>query len=340
MPPRGAAPAPVDSLEALLAREDAAFVRAAYQLLLGREVDPEGLGNYLEQLADGLARTDFLASLALSREGRRRAVAGAGNDPEAALRDRVHAFAAPSARSLDALLAYHDAAFVSCAYFALLGRDADAQGAGEYLRQLREGASKWSVLGSLRASREYADREAARHAIARGQPGPFANTASPAVRSDAKFALAVHLLLTGRKPGPVALAAEVARLHAGLAREAFVAGIAASDAARESRELLAQLESTLRRQRLARLPIVGRWLAALLGLEGESRAEKRLRRIENELHLLVAGPGRTAPRAPAPPSIEEPAANDPDVVLRPHLVLAPRLATLGSTVDRRQEAAR
>lgn len=47
---------------------DEAFVGNAYRMLLQREVDPDGLGYYAAQLADGMTRTDLVATLASSDE--------------------------------------------------------------------------------------------------------------------------------------------------------------------------------------------------------------------------------------------------------------------------------
>jgi len=328
------------TLEGLLACEDVAFVRTAYRLMLGREVDAEGLGNYLEQLADGLPREHMLATLSLSREGRVHAAAGHRGDPDTRLREQVFAFASPTAATLDALLAHRDAAFVHCAYQVLLGRDADVPGARECIARLREGASQWRILDALRASREYAACAAARRAVRERDFDAHASK-SPLrelfAQPDEAFAIGAHLLMTGRKPAPAELAAQLGRVSPGPARTDLLCELAESDGGRELRALLERLEQMLRRQSLATWPVVGRWLAVLLGLEGESRAEMRLRRIENELHRLSAGSGnalRPTPR-PEPPPRLEPAANEARAVLKPHASVAPRLVSLDSRVGKR-----
>ena len=328
------------TLEGLLACEDAAFVRAAYRLVLGREVDAEGLGNYLEQLAEGLPREHMLASLSLSREGRVHAAGGHRGDPETKLRERVFDFASPAAATLEALLAYRDAAFVHCAYQVLLGRDADAPGARECIARVREGASQWRILAALRGSRESAACATARRAVRERAFDSHASTSPLSellARSDEAFAIGAHLLMTGRKPAPAVLAAQLGQLGSGLARAELLRELAESDGGRELRTLLERLERMLRRQRLATWPFVGRWLAMLLGLEGESRAEMRLRRVENELHRLTAASGQ-APlptRLPEPPPRLEPAANEAHAVLKPHASVVPRLVSLASGVGER-----
>lgn len=60
----------VNSVRALLALEDEDFVRSAYLSLLGREVDEDGLANYLGQIRAGSERSALTVELALSHEGR------------------------------------------------------------------------------------------------------------------------------------------------------------------------------------------------------------------------------------------------------------------------------
>lgn len=64
---------PSSSIASLLALSDEAFVRAAYLAILGREVDPSGLANYLEQVRTGESKAQIAAELARSPEAQRRA---------------------------------------------------------------------------------------------------------------------------------------------------------------------------------------------------------------------------------------------------------------------------
>jgi len=59
---------------ALLEKGDVQFVRSAYWTLLGRQVDDNGLANYLTQLRAGADKADILVALALSLEGKRRQI--------------------------------------------------------------------------------------------------------------------------------------------------------------------------------------------------------------------------------------------------------------------------
>ena len=58
------------SLDELLSLYDESFVRCAYLTLLLREVDPNGLTNYANQLRRGAAKAQLIAELFDSEEGR------------------------------------------------------------------------------------------------------------------------------------------------------------------------------------------------------------------------------------------------------------------------------
>lgn len=59
----------IRELQQLLGANDEDFVRLAYQLILGREADPEGLGAYVGQLRQGQDRRTIAADIAHSQEG-------------------------------------------------------------------------------------------------------------------------------------------------------------------------------------------------------------------------------------------------------------------------------
>lgn len=58
------------------------------------------------------------------------------------------------ANSLDELCSFYDVDFVRCAYITILGRQPDPSGEAAYLRRLRAGANKLSILNDLRRSSE------------------------------------------------------------------------------------------------------------------------------------------------------------------------------------------
>jgi FkbM family methyltransferase len=59
----------------LLALDADAFVSAAYQTLLRRQTDPEGLRNYIQELNSGVSKLSVLSKLRRSEEGRRHRIA-------------------------------------------------------------------------------------------------------------------------------------------------------------------------------------------------------------------------------------------------------------------------
>jgi len=63
-------PAPAATLDELLAHHDQKFVECAYQTLLGRAPDPEGLGYYLGRIRSGFSKARIISQLTKSREGK------------------------------------------------------------------------------------------------------------------------------------------------------------------------------------------------------------------------------------------------------------------------------
>lgn len=57
----------------LMGRDDRMFVEQAYELILGREVDADGLGHYLGQLRQGGEKTEIITALCCSTEGQKNA---------------------------------------------------------------------------------------------------------------------------------------------------------------------------------------------------------------------------------------------------------------------------
>ncbi|GIX26081.1 MAG: hypothetical protein KatS3mg122_3312 [Caldimonas sp.] len=67
---------------ALAHPDDAAFVRSAYLLLLGREPDPQGFEHHIQALRQGLARSQLIENLRNSQESRDRQAVIAGFEAE------------------------------------------------------------------------------------------------------------------------------------------------------------------------------------------------------------------------------------------------------------------
>jgi hypothetical protein len=165
-----------------------AFVRQAYQRLLGRPADAAGLQSYAAQLRSGMSKAQLIAELENSPEGRlaaRRRGAGAvsnvnpaggiqhlrspglSNTPAAAGFNReqgvtrLQADMDPvSVGHAGELLNMHGAAFVNSSYIALLRRPADPEGLRRYMEVLRSGFSRSYVLDALASSPEASEKSA------------------------------------------------------------------------------------------------------------------------------------------------------------------------------------
>ena len=132
------------TLDELLQGNDEQFVRGAYQALLGRNVDDEGLSNYTSLLLDDKSRVELLVEIRNSDEGKARA---------------AHVVGLAAAKTLVELLAHQDHAFISCAYQTLLGRPVDEGAFTGYGGQLKNGASRLQLLNEIRNSGEFKSRE-------------------------------------------------------------------------------------------------------------------------------------------------------------------------------------
>ncbi len=115
----------------LLALQDESFVRAAYERILGRGPDPEGLRHYLEHLRISGSKADVIYSLARSSEAKRwnRMMDLSGQSTER---------------------------FVEEAYRRVLGREAHTEEKIGSVERLQQGRSRRAVIGDLRKSPEAA----------------------------------------------------------------------------------------------------------------------------------------------------------------------------------------
>jgi hypothetical protein len=146
---------PALALARLLACDEEAFVTEAYRALLGRDPDPRGMRDRLEQLAAGSARMAVLAGIADSAEARSR------GPIHRALAELVIAQARRRdaiPRDIDELLALADGEFVMASYRFVLGRDADTGGREHYVARLRSGEPKVDIVAALRHSPEGEER--------------------------------------------------------------------------------------------------------------------------------------------------------------------------------------
>jgi len=131
-------------MEELFSLEGAEFVRTAYRHVLRRDADPGGFVAYFKRLQSGTSKRQIFDELSNSPEGLRVAL--------------MHSNGSAAGPSLDQLLGLHGEVFVQCAYLAMLGREADAEGLQYYATRLATGVSALQVLGEIAASPEYALR--------------------------------------------------------------------------------------------------------------------------------------------------------------------------------------
>lgn len=82
--------APASKLDELLAQHDQYFIECAYQTLLGRAPDPEGLGYYLGRLRTGFSKIRILKQLRVSSEGKAHAAKLLGLDVAIQRHQREH----------------------------------------------------------------------------------------------------------------------------------------------------------------------------------------------------------------------------------------------------------
>ena len=79
----------IQHIDELLELQDAVFIAAAYQVLLGRAPDPSGADFYLKRLQSGIEKVRILKELRRSPEGRARTVRVAGLDAAIRRQERL-----------------------------------------------------------------------------------------------------------------------------------------------------------------------------------------------------------------------------------------------------------
>jgi hypothetical protein len=130
------------------------FLVEAYQLMLGRPVDPEGFRNYFEAAHRGKSRLKMLAALSASEEGRLHSakipdfaslVAGFPAFPVQELQLPAKCAAA----GLRELLSLDDVPFVECAFRTMMGRRPGPVELVKYLELLRDGYCKMRVIAAV-----------------------------------------------------------------------------------------------------------------------------------------------------------------------------------------------
>ena len=138
---------PASVSELLLISGEEKFLRAAYQHVLHREVDPSGLENYLRKLAGRCSREQVVYELATSSEGREADSSLPGLTE--LVRVRLAAESVPDVNHVNDLLPLRREVFVCAAYQSVLHREVDPQGLALYKDLLLQGWSRSYVLSEL-----------------------------------------------------------------------------------------------------------------------------------------------------------------------------------------------
>ena len=154
----GISPITIHSADDLLLLDGSDFVRAAYRVILGREVDSSGLRDSLLRLSSGTSELQLLADLRCDPEGQAYASPLAGLDE--LVRRVQERNRGVRVNSLAELLLLHGEPFVRAAYLTLLKREPDPQGLARYLEVLRAGHSNMHVLKALYQAPEARDKSA------------------------------------------------------------------------------------------------------------------------------------------------------------------------------------
>lgn len=214
-----------------------------------------------------------------------------------------------TAQNLKTLLQLQNRQFVECAYLALLKRQPDPGGLNYYIGRLQAGVTKLQILAQIMASREAREfgveipglRKAIRkqNMISLPLVGRVLQIFIGADTSDAvstlnellkrhnnEFVEYAYLTLLKRAPDPEGYKFYLALLRAGVPKIQILGQLLYSSEARAGGVELPGLRGAVRKQKIARLPLVGTVLRLFVEVEGNSVFENRLRAVEQQVFML------------------------------------------------------
>jgi glycosyltransferase involved in cell wall biosynthesis len=231
----------------------------------------------------------------------------APSPPTAQFQDNTHnEYLRMSQESIAELLLSHDEAFVHSLFRAFCKREADKDALKVYVGQMRRGVSKLRVFaqvaGSLEARRHVAAMPRLAQLLSRGtgfrasRSGGLLDimtgrriaaeldvcAALLRVPEDQFIDMAYQAILN-RKPDRDGRNHYLNRLQLGHPRILILEQLRRSAEGRQAATDVPGLDVAITRFRLARLPVVGPLFRSLLGQEGDSAAERRLRIMERQL---------------------------------------------------------
>jgi len=145
----------INNVDQLMRLADASFIQEAYQLLLGRKPDVEGMNFYLKNLQDGGLKSKLVRDIASSEEAKTH------NSPLIGLKNIVtfHNNFSEATDSIDKILYLNGAPFVEYCYYFLLGRKPDIEGFDYYYNKMESGYAKSSIIMDIFNAAEYSNRK-------------------------------------------------------------------------------------------------------------------------------------------------------------------------------------
>lgn len=219
-----------------------------------------------------------------------------------------------TSRSLSELMQRDDEHFIEDAYRLLLKRKPDPHGYKYYLGRLRSGAPKIQIVDQLFRSKEIQLSSAekrelypslrkyrlSRVPVLGRVIGLFLNLNAEAIsfetistllsRQGVQFIECAYKTLFKRAPDPSGQSYYLNRLRSGDAKIEILSQLARSREARALAISVPGLKRALFVNRLAKFPLLGRFLKFFLNLEGNTASDRRLRVIEQQVVTADGGP--------------------------------------------------
>jgi hypothetical protein len=282
--------------------DDEAFVRQAYQRLLDRPADPDGLQNYVSQLRSGMPKAQIVAELEGSPEGRMVARRQSGSArppvgephslPASAAKSQASPSSTTGAKVVTQLLALEGEQFVREAYLAILGREADPAGLSYYGRRVAAGEPKEQILVDLRCDPEGQARatpvagldELVASAQAIAAAGPLTVKAASASElltlHGREFVQSAYLTLFDRPADPEGLVRYLEVLRSGFSRSFVLAAFADSPEGKERAAKVTGLTNLLVGYRKGQRPSWRGWYwRNVRGAESDLTPAREARRL-------------------------------------------------------------
>lgn len=266
----------------LLEIDDAAFLREAYLVVLGRGIDREGESYYGQRLKANAGRAEILRDLASGTEGQAH-LARSPRVAEALM--QLTGDEPAKAGSVAELLRLPDREFVEAAVRLLLDQGTDVESRNMLLTRLRGGVPRHRVLVDLAqtSGRTAFPDVAGLDDLMREVKDPLFPTARSLdelmALHDEAFVDAAYKTILRRPPDFKGLAHYIGRLREGHSRSSVIYELARSSEGRGRATALPGLARLLRFHRAGKVPGVGGLLARTLGVESDSRPARRARQL-------------------------------------------------------------